>query len=150
MPINKEKLAKRQQAKAKRILDAVIDRGVTDLQLPNIEGSTDWRFITKGVVKQWVGKNKEGKKINHKGQVLGRPKKTLPVKLTKSQTRELFSQIFDLNAPEMFRIAFELAKTDKDMLKYLIDHRLGKPATTIAGDESAPLTLIVRRGTDVV
>lgn len=149
MPINKEKLAKRQEAKAKRILDAVLDKGVIDLREPNIEGSTDWRFITKGVVKQWVGLNSAGQKINHKGQILGRPKKALPVRLTKTQTRELFSQIFDLNAPEIFRIAFELAKTDKDMLKYLIDHRLGKAATTIAGDETAPLTLIVKRGSDI-
>jgi hypothetical protein len=117
-------------------------------------GLTGVKILSKGVAPMALGKNAEGITVTHNGKKFGRPSKkkgkTPTVTLTKTQTRELFSQIFDLNAPEIFRIAFELAQTDKDMLKYLIDHRLGKPATTIAGDESAPLTLIVRRGTDIL
>jgi hypothetical protein len=113
-------------------------------------GLTEVQVFAKGAAKFAIGKNAQGVTVTHNGKKFGRPSKhsNVPVKLTKQQTRELFSQIFDLNAPEIFRIAFELAKTDKDMLKYLIDHRLGKAATTLSGDESAPLTLIVRRGVD--
>jgi hypothetical protein len=112
---------------------------------------TDVKIHTKGAAPLALGKNAQGITVTHNGKKFGRPLKrrnNQAVKLTKQQTRELFSQIFDLNAPDIFRIAFELAKTDKDMLKFLIDHRLGKAATTLAGDELAPLTLIVRRGTD--
>lgn len=94
-----------------------------------------------------------GKKVTQNGKPMGRPAKAVKpalsgVSLTKAQMRELYNAAFDSNAEDVFRLLFEMAKTDKDLLKYVVDQRLGKAAQQVSGDESAPITVIVRRGLD--
>ena len=95
-----------------------------------------------------IEKDENGVSVSQHGKKIGRPKKLETAKLSKSAMRELYNAAFDRNAPEIFSVLFELAQSDKDLLKFVVEQRIGKPAQTVSGDEQAPLTVIVRRGMD--
>ena len=53
------------------------------------------------------------------------------------ESRQLFNYEFDKNFPEILEKAVELAlKGDKDMIKMLMEQRLGRPATSMTIQDS--------------
>lgn len=90
--------------------------------------------------------DENGVAVSQNGKKIGRPKKVELPKLSKVELRELYNRAFDENAPELFSILFEQAKSDKDLLKFAIEQRIGKAAQVVSGDEQSPLTVVVRRG----
>lgn len=93
--------------------------------------------------------NDVGDRVSIYGKPIGRPKKPSGLearKLSKSQMRDIYNSAFDKYAVDIFTVLFTMAQSDKDLLKFVVEQRIGKAAQVIAGDEQSPLTVVVRRG----
>lgn len=99
-----------------------------------------WRRLEDGTL---VGKN--GKKI-------GRHSKKDLANKTKEDIRTLYNRAFDEHSDVFFMALFEQVKKGNisaDLIKYLLDQRIGKPMQTVGGDVQAPISVVVRRGSDM-
>lgn len=96
--------------------------------------STNEEIVTPS---EYYSENEEEKKINKGGRPLGSKTK----KAFKRAIREYTS---DAEVKTMVNRAKKIAKNDKQMLKFLLEHIFGKPRQNIGmdgGTEGAPITM---------
>ncbi len=95
----------------------------------------------------------DGRFVSKNGKKIGRPSKKDLAGRTKEDIRSLFNKSFDEHSDVFFMALFEQVKKGNisaDLIKYLLDQRIGKPMQTVGGDVQAPITVVVKRGADEV